>query len=162
VTLPQLSLVSSAPADSVLVVGARTIKKNYEIVSGEDHSRLVSIATTLEISGAMDTLTKITDPENSQRVIAFAGLGSEPVTPALLRNVAASAVRKLQGAGHVALDFNVSTAAEVLAVAEGALLGAYTFDSYKSTPPTQAPVASVTVVTPLSDTGIIERALIVR
>lgn len=160
-SIPQLSLASVAAPDSLLVVGARTVKKQLEFVSSEDLSSLVPIATALDISGSAETLTKITDPTTPHRVIAIVGLGSDPLTPALLRNAAASAVRRLQGSPLVSIDLGVNSAAETLAVAEGALLGAYSFDTYRSTPPTKAPVGVVTVITNETDVSILSRAQVV-
>jgi leucyl aminopeptidase len=161
VTIPQLSLASVAPSDTVLVVGVRSVKKQIEFISAEDHTRLLPVASALDISGAVDSFAKITDPHDTSRVIAVVGLGSDPITPAILRNGAATAIRRLQGTTGVALDFNTSTSEETLAVAEGALLGAYSFNSYKSTPPSQIPVTSVVVVGTVTDAAIVQRAQVV-
>lgn len=159
--IPQLSLASEAPSDSVIVVGVRSVKKQIELISSTDFSTLLPVATSLDISGSPDSVTKITDPTNPSRVIALVGLGTEPITPAILRNAAATAVRRLRGSSSVAFDIQASTAAESLAIAEGALLGAYTFDSYKSAASPETPVSSITVVTAESDPSIIHRAQVV-
>ncbi|MDH6533045.1 leucyl aminopeptidase [Aurantimicrobium minutum] len=160
-TIPQLSISVVAPSDSVLVVGARSVKKQIELISSEDLSALHPVVTALDVSGATDALTKITDPTNPARIIAVVGLGSDPLTPAILRNAAASAVRRLQGNPSVAIDLNAHSSEETLAIAEGALLGTYSFDSYKSTPSPKTSITEITVISGNLDGTIVDRARVV-
>src|SRR5690606_35858004 len=61
---------------------------------------------------------------------------------------AGAAVRSLAGTADAVLALPTSSAEEVGAVAEGALLGAYRFDRYRRTDP--APVARLELVTDLA------------
>ncbi|MEZ5115469.1 MAG: leucyl aminopeptidase [Candidatus Nanopelagicales bacterium] len=86
-------------------------------------------------------------------LVVAVGLGSAPTGRGThdaesLRRAAGAAVRDLAGTRRVALSFPATTPAEVEAVAQGALLGAYAFDRFRGTTAEdrKAPVAAVTVV----------------
>lgn len=64
------------------------------------------------------------------RRVAFAGLGDD-VTPTRLREVAGAAVRSLRDVPSLALALPVGSSDDVLAVLEGAALGAYRFAGLK-------------------------------
>jgi leucyl aminopeptidase len=64
-------------------------------------------------------------------VIVAVGLGADPVTTESLRRAAGSAVRALAGRRRVALALPLTDADAVEAVSLGALLGAYSFDTYR-------------------------------
>jgi leucyl aminopeptidase len=67
------------------------------------------------------------------RRVAFVGLGDE-VTADRLREVAGAAVRALREVPTIALALPVATSDDVLAVLEGAALGAYRYDGLKTAP----------------------------
>src|SRR5690606_15960461 len=75
--------------------------------------------------------------------------GNRPVAPETLRRAAGAAVRSLAGPATVALALPAGHAASVGAVAEGALLGAYAFDRYRTSPSAadKAPVRALTLLT---------------
>ncbi|WP_306231177.1 leucyl aminopeptidase [Agrococcus beijingensis] len=67
------------------------------------------------------------------RRVAFVGLGDQ-VTSDRLREVAGAAVRALREVPTIALALPVATSDDVLAVLEGAALGAYRYDGLKTAP----------------------------
>ena len=101
-------------------------------------------------------------------MLVLAGLGpvsaGESLSAETLRRTAGSAVRQLAGTTSVALALPAATVDDAAAVAEGALLGAYSFTEYRSAnaSKTPAPVSAITVVTAAAgDTALkpaIERA----
>jgi leucyl aminopeptidase len=112
------------------------------------------LAATLALLGAegspaevtkLATLGAITAP-----VVVGVGLGpADAVTPETLRRAAGAAIRALAGTGRVALALPAAGADELRAVTEGALLGAYDFTAYKSSPNgRRVPVKAVTVAVP--------------
>ena len=64
-------------------------------------------------------------------VILAVGVGAGPWTDETLRRAAGNAVRALAGTRRAALALPVETAAAVDAVAQGALMGAYSYDAFR-------------------------------
>lgn len=172
--LPRLTLFDTDPAelpvDAVVVgvhghAGSRTGDRSGDLLVGAGGESIVAafddrLTETLRLLGAtgspgevtkLATLGTITAP-----LIVAVGLGAEPAgaapDPETLRRAAGAAVRALTGQAKVALALPVpddaSLPAAVRALAEGALLGAYRFDDYKSTPPRWPAVRAVAVHVP--------------
>ncbi|MDB1089949.1 leucyl aminopeptidase [Streptomyces sp. ACA25] len=132
------------------------------------------LAATLGILGAKggeDEVTKLPAPEGLKTPLVLAvGLGAAPAEGAgwqaeTLRRAAGAAARALAGTGHGAFALPADDEAGVAAVAEGALLGAYAFTSFRGgnggtgkgrkakkddrdVKDPSAPLAQVTVLTP--------------
>ena len=81
-------------------------------------------------------------------VVVAVGLGDGPATDEGLRRAAGAAVRSLSGTRRAVLALPLESAAALEAVAQGALLGAYEFRTYRVDSKTahKAPVDRVTVV----------------
>jgi leucyl aminopeptidase len=83
----------------------------------------------------------------SSPLVVVVGLGDDDSpTPEALRRAAGTAIRSLRNAASAAFALPTTDAADVQAVAEGALLGNYAFTAYKSDDELDR-VASVTVLT---------------
>ncbi|MEG0161666.1 MAG: M17 family peptidase N-terminal domain-containing protein, partial [Aurantimicrobium sp.] len=145
-SIPKLSLVPRPSAKALIVVGAVSGKKGVRIESSRDTSKLAKLAEALEITGALDSFTTVVDPAHPTTIIAVVGLGSEPLTPNSYRYAGAVAARKLAGTETIAFDLALTDAASVEALAEGAALGTYTYNDYKSTPEKKNPVSAVEIV----------------
>ncbi|MER7839230.1 leucyl aminopeptidase [Streptomyces sp. NPDC096040] len=122
--------VAKGAKGPVVAPGAEAVDKAYD-------GKLADVLETLGSSGAEGELTKLPAPAGfkSPLVIA-AGLGAEPDAGAgydaeALRRAAGVAARTLNGAKKAAFALPVEDAAAVGAIAEGVLLGAYSFDVYK-------------------------------
>ena len=146
--MPQLTLATTAPTDALRVIGARPGKDGVTLVSGFPVDGLTPLLGALEISGAVDAYTRVTDPTDPSRALAIVGLGDDPLSVNALRYAAGVAARRSAGTVGLALDFGLSEAAQVSALLEGAALGSYGFDTYKSKPNPKQPVSQVTVVAP--------------
>ncbi|MEV6169737.1 leucyl aminopeptidase [Streptomyces sp. NPDC051954] len=122
----------SRSGDLVVAPGAEAVDKAYD-------GRLAGVLETLGASGAEGEVTKLPAPSGFKAPLVVAvGLGAEPekdgqFTAEALRKAAGTAARALAGTKKAAFALPLADAADTGAVAEGALLGAYSFDVYKGT-----------------------------
>jgi leucyl aminopeptidase len=99
--------------------------------------KLAGLLETLGASGAEGEVTKLPAPSGFKAPLVLAvGLGAVPEKDGSfgaegLRRAAGAAARALSGTKKAAFALPVGDADAVGAVAEGALLGAYSFDAYK-------------------------------
>jgi leucyl aminopeptidase len=174
VSLPRLSLFDTDPAElavDAIIIGVHRRDGNNshdgggELLVGTGGESIAAafdgkLTSTLRLLGAtggvgevvkLATLGTITAP-----LVVAVGLGPEPSgampKPEALRRAVGAAVRAVAGQSKVALALPVPDdemlATAVRAQSEGALLGAYRFDGYKSTPARRQPVRSVAVHVP--------------
>ena len=114
----------------VVAPGADAVDKAYD-------GRLAGVLETLGASGAEGEITKLPAPAGFKAPLVLAvGLGKEPedgeaYDAEALRRAAGVAARALHGAKKAAFALPLTDAADAGAIAEGALLGAYSFDAYK-------------------------------
>ncbi|MEV5526663.1 leucyl aminopeptidase [Streptomyces prunicolor] len=114
----------------VVAPGADAVDKAYD-------GRLAGVLETLGASGAEGEITKLPAPTGFKAPLVLAvGLGAEPEEgeeygAEALRRAAGVAARALTGAKKAAFALPLADAADAGAIAEGALLGAYSFDAYK-------------------------------
>ncbi|CAL8979095.1 putative cytosol aminopeptidase [Cellulomonas sp. T2.31MG-18] len=114
---------------------------------------LSSDARALGITGATGEVRRVPATGLSARVLVLTGTGTAAPDAEALRRAAGAATRELAGVGSVALALPADDVARVAAVAEGALLGAYTFTRYRGTATAASaasPVAEIQVVTGLA------------
>jgi leucyl aminopeptidase len=173
VSLPRLSLFDTDPAElavDAIVIGVHRrngdnsanggdllLGTGAESIAAAFDGRLTDTLRLLGATGGagevvkLATLGAITAP-----LVVAVGLGAEPAgaapKPEVLRRAVGSAVRALAGQAKVALALPVpddeTLPAAVRAQAEGAQLGAYRFEGYKSKPNPRRPVTSVAVHVP--------------
>jgi len=134
-------VVATAPTDGgVELVGA-------DWLPGELRTALVRDAAALGVTGKADEVRRVPATGLKAKVLVLSGLGTGAVTPERLRRAAGAATRELAGVGSVALALPAADAASAIAVAEGALIGAYTYTRYRASDGVTKPVASIEVVT---------------
>jgi leucyl aminopeptidase len=163
--MPSVSLVapdSALRADAV-VVGVRRTKSGAQLVSGAERvdkalsGRLTKALDALGAKGKTDEVAKIPTLGLADFPLVVAtGLGDDPADPEAARRAVGAAIRGLNGSRrvHVAID------APVGALAEGALLGAYRFNDYKSNSAKDA-LRTVTLPGTSSDRAELRRAITV-
>ncbi|GAB2515562.1 leucyl aminopeptidase [Paramicrobacterium agarici] len=146
-------------AADVTVVGAVSTKDGPRLHAAPGFESLEEVLTQLGVTGSPDSFARVILPDAPSTVVAVIGIGRE-VTPETLRAAAGSAVRQLAGTASVRLALGLSAHAEVVAVAEGAAIGAYSYTREKGLSEPKTAVESVTIVAPepLSDDEA-ERAL---
>ncbi|MFJ4618428.1 leucyl aminopeptidase [Streptomyces sp. NPDC088812] len=123
----------TAPGSGDLVVapGAEAVDKAYD-------GRLAGVLETLGATGAEGEVTKLPAPAGFKAPLVLAvGLGGEPEKDTsydaeALRRAAGVAARTLTGTKKAAFALPLADGAGVGAVAEGVVLGAYSFDAYKN------------------------------
>jgi leucyl aminopeptidase len=175
--VPSSAALVDLPVDA-LVIGTTAGDDGPGVAGGADEvdaalgGRLAQVLTSLGATG------------KAGEIVRFATLGALPaasvvavglgpltggkgtalaVDPEILRRGAAIAVRALAGTGRVALALSAAagehTAESVRAVAEGGLLGAYTFDRLRtaSAKGRPAPVEALTLVVDEPNVALAER-----
>ncbi|WP_371529603.1 leucyl aminopeptidase [Streptomyces sp. NBC_01283] len=114
----------------VVAAGAEAVDKAYD-------GKLASVLETLGASGAEGEVTKLPAPSGFKAPVVLAvGLGTVPEKDETygtdaLRRAAGTAARALSGSKKAAFALPAEDAEDTGAIAEGALLGAYSFDAYK-------------------------------
>lgn len=166
--MAELTLSSKNPTGvkvDALVVGTQTTSDGVAVV-GDDLPRdvvaeLEALAPVLGITGARDEVRTVPAGAHLKAgVLVLTGLGARDESGSFaaetLRRAAGAAVRDLKGAASVAVALPTKDEAEVAAIAEGALLGAYSFTRYRdaagstgSTQPAGA-VSTIEVLTSLA------------
>ncbi len=115
----------------IVAPGAEAVDKAYD-------GRLAAVLETLGAVGAEGEVTKLPAPADFKTPVVLAvGLGAAPeqdesYSAQALRQAAGCAARALAGAKKAVLALPFEGTDAVAAVAEGTLLGAYTFDVYKA------------------------------
>ncbi|MFJ5139154.1 leucyl aminopeptidase [Streptomyces sp. NPDC088707] len=126
-------VIGVAKSGKTLVVapGAEAVDKAFD-------GRLAAVLETLGASGAEGEATKLPAPAGLKAPVVLAvGLGSAPEDGAsyaaeTLRRAAGVAARTLTGSKKAAFALPIDDAEDAAAIAEGALLGAYAFDQYRT------------------------------
>lgn len=115
-------------------------------------SSVTTDAHALGITGAVGEVRRVPATGLGAKVLVLTGIGSATPDAEVLRRAAGAATRELAGVGSAALALPADDVAQVAAVAEGALLGAYTFTRYRASAPAsaQAPLHEIQVVTGLA------------
>ncbi|MFD9883944.1 leucyl aminopeptidase [Streptomyces alboflavus] len=122
--------VAKGAKGPVVALGAESVDKAYD-------GKLASVLETLGASGGEGEVTKLPAPSGFKAPVVLAvGLGAVPEKDSAydadtLRRAAGAAARALAGTKKAGFALPVTDAADAGAVAEGALLGAYSFDAYK-------------------------------
>ena len=160
---PTLNLTKSLPKSAdVLLLGLATINGSEKALVGlatevdKSYQKAYGrgVADMAEAMAAKTALEEVTQlPPLGETRVVVVGLGDADVTPQSLRCALGSALRSiacLEGAAdlEVAIALELSDPELIQAAAEGALLGAYTFESLsgKAKP---AAVSTVTLVAPV-------------
>ena len=153
-----LTLTSKDPADvraDVLVLGIAADGSGARLLGGDRLPPAVRRALTealplIGATGAVDGVHRIPVAGLAARAVALTGLGKvrgRP-TPEALRRAAGAAVRGLNGVKRIAVALPTADVSDVAAVAEGALLGAYSYTRYLRPDDAKAPVGAVVVSSP--------------
>jgi leucyl aminopeptidase len=122
--------VAKGDKGPVVAPGAEAVDKAYD-------GKLAAVLETLGASGGEGEVTKLPAPSGFKAPVVLAvGLGPVPekdetYDAEALRRAAGAAARALAGAKKAAFALPVEDSGDAGAIAEGALLGAYSFDAYK-------------------------------
>lgn len=143
-----------------LVVAVATSPDGPRVVGAdwlptESTRQIADLAGVLGITGAADEVRRLPAVGRlSAKAIVLTGVGAldAGATPdaETLRRAAGAALRELGGTRSVAVALPAEDVAQVAAVAEGALLGAYAYTRYRTgdAATADAPAAEIAVLTP--------------
>jgi leucyl aminopeptidase len=143
--------------------GAVTLPAGTEALNAAYGGKLVEVLSGLGATGKTGEVTKVpgAKPGKSPTLIAV-GLGEAPdgaLKTEDLRKAAGAGVRAAKTSQSVAFALPAPDAECVRAIAEGALLGRYTFTAYKSAEGTTEAPGNLTVLTDLARTKDAKAAL---
>jgi leucyl aminopeptidase len=154
--MTSLHLSDGIVKDEILVVGLsfKTSSKKgggaLVIESGDialDKKKLLATLSDLGATGKSDEVIKI--PGTATKLLVFTGLGENKTifSDETLRRAAGAAARALAGNSSATFSLPAKKAATIAAIAEGALLGAYSFNKFRvdSMVNRQASLKSVTI-----------------
>jgi len=150
VTVPALKTTASDPlaveAD-VLVLGVAKTDDGPRLLSDAEALQPLQLALeSIGVTGAQDELRRVPSDVAATESLALVGVGGGEVTADDLRYAAGSAARQLRGVESIVFGLPATTPEQVLAVLEGAALGAYAFTEYRSSvDAAKLPASTVTV-----------------
>lgn len=124
-----------------------------------DGDRLQATVDAIGFGGGKDEVRRIPGAAGVGSVV-LVGLGSATVDTHAFRYAAGTAARQSRGIDSLTFAFPLDTDDAVLAVLEGAAIGAYAFTDYKSSPDEKRrPAAAIAVVADTSDAAaLVDRA----
>ena len=152
-TVPSLALSAESPlslAADVLVLGVRATDDGPRLLA--EDAAFADLAAGLDaigVTGGVDELVRVPASIGSARSIALVGIGSSVPSEDTLRYAAGTATRRLTGVDSLVLALPTLSSAEVLAVLEGAAIGAYSYTAYRSSSleKTKLPASEITIST---------------
>ena len=157
--------LASAITTPYAVVGLSTKMGKLKIESGAinlNEKELLEILENLGATGKSDEIVKV--PFSKPQTIYFTGLGESQNTyeAETLRRAAGSAARALVGQSTATFALPASSLAQISAVAEGAALGAYAFNEFRSSTKSdfKEPLEQIIIATKSTSDAAVKRALI--
>ncbi|APY88675.1 leucyl aminopeptidase [Streptomyces alfalfae] len=138
----------------VVAPGAESVDKAYD-------GKLASVLETLGATGGEGEVTKLPAPSGFKApVVVAVGLGEVPEKDETygadaLRRAAGVAARALTGSKKAAFALPVEDAEDIGALAEGALLGAYSFTAYKDAGETKGKKNGKDAKAPLAEIALL-------
>lgn len=149
-TVPALSLSTESPltiAADVLVLGVSKTEDGPKLLSEEPELQALQVALeSIGVTGAIDEVRRIPGSIGATESIALVGVGSGDVTAHDLRYAAGSASRQLRGVTSMVLALPTASDDDVLAVLEGAALGAYAYNTYRTSTAESAKLPASTII----------------
>lgn len=116
------------------------------------HAGLADALAGIGFTGSASSFTRVYAPDVTSLPFAVVGVGAEP-SDAAVRNAVATALRSLTGFDRVSVALADGLEAFAPAAAEGAVLGGYRFDGYRSAKG-KTRAAAVTLHTEIDDQTI--------
>lgn len=165
-TVPSLR-VTSEPALTLdvdaLVIGVQKTPDGPRLLT--DLPELAHLQQTLAgigITGAQDEVRRLPTVAGAAKSLALVGVGAR-LGSNELRYAAGAAARLLKGVTSLAFALPTETRDDVLAILEGAAIGAYAFNEFRSVAPDAAklPATDITVVSSVDGDGLASRAAVI-
>ena len=157
--------LASTLATPYAVIGLSATAGKLKIESGAitvNEKALLDILKNLGATGKSNEIIKV--PYSNPQTIYFTGLGetSKSYDPENLRRAAGSAARELAGQSTATFALPASTLTQISAVAEGAALGAYAFNEFRSSTKSdfKEPLEQIVIATKSTSDAAAKRALV--
>jgi leucyl aminopeptidase len=163
-TVATLSTNTSPPLEieaDVLVLGVRKTEDGPRLLADDPALESLQLGlAAIGVTGALDELRRIPGSHGATESLALVGVGSGEMTVDDLRYAAGSAARQLRGVESIVIALPAESDEEVLAVLEGAAIGAYAYTQYRSTSleATKLPASSIIVATGNGNAELAKRA----
>ncbi len=166
-TVPSL-IVTSDPAISIeagaLVLGVQKTPDGPRLLGDTaEFAALQDALTSIGVTGAQDEVRRLPATVGAARSIALVGIGGT-IGHNELRYAAGSAARQLGGAESLVFALPTESRDDLLAVLEGAAIGAYSYTEFRSgaVDETKRPASRITVASAHADSDdLVSRAEIV-
>ena len=151
-------------AADILVVGVASTEDGPVLLT--DVAEILALQPSLAgigVTGSADEITRLPFADAAASSLALVGVGGTKPGADALRAASGSAARQLRGIGSIAIALPATTSDELLAVLEGAAMGAYQYTQYRSATLESTKLAATTVVvaSTLDAEGLAERATVV-
>ncbi|WP_395243202.1 leucyl aminopeptidase [Agromyces sp. MMS24-K17] len=143
-------LSAADPVSEVVLLASVPSEEGTALLAPAGFGWAADALAALGAKGAADELVRLPGRDGA-RIVAIAGLGG-PATPDRLRLAAGSALRQLADVDTVEIAIPVEDAASATALLEGAALGAYRYNAYRSEP--RRPIASIALRTDRSEDDV--------
>jgi leucyl aminopeptidase len=163
-TVPTLSVTAADPLTvegDVLVIGVRKTDDGPRLLSEAPELQPLQLAlASIGVTGGLDELRRVPSDVAATESLALIGVGAGEPTDHDLRYAAGSAARQLRGVATLVLALPAETPERVTAILEGAALGAYGFDEYRTTgsDADRAPASTVVLAGAAGGDDLAERA----
>ena len=157
--MPTVTAVPSSALETaaeVIVLGLRQTPDGPQPV-GDAPEGLAAQLAAVGATGAVDEVRRLPTPLGLAGSVATVGLGKEEIDANALRDAAGALTRQLRGVASIVLALPWTNPEEQAAIAEGAAIGAYRFDEYRSKPdPKHAPATEILL--PGADPAVVAAA----
>ena len=151
-------------ASDVVVIGLTKGESGPQLADGSDAvadgypGSLLDDLVTVGATGKASEVTRLPSRGATTAPLLLAvGLGSDP-DHETLRQAAGAAARAAAGNSRLSLSLPGSSATEIAAIAQGALLGAYSYGEYRAADPSTRPVQRIVVHTPDARSKVVRQA----
>jgi len=164
-TVPSLSASTESALTieaGALVFGVQKTPDGPRVLGETDEAAVLQdILASIGVTGAQDEVRRLPAMVGAATSIALVGIGTT-LGANELRYAAGSAARQLRGTGSLVFAIPTETREDLLAVLEGAAIGAYSYNEYRSgeQDETRQPAHEITVATSHANSDdLVSRAL---
>lgn len=163
--MTQISVTSSVPACEILAVFANKTKSGFELMAGKlpagQSKKLASTAKSLKFTGNANEIVSIPGATISTNcIVLVVGVGENP-NHETFKKASGVISRSSTGSKKLAILVDDENVDAIGAIAEGALLGAYTFNDHRSATlnAKREGVRAITLVTNSAKNSVIRDAV---
>jgi leucyl aminopeptidase len=149
VSTPSFSISSAFDfsTDATVIFGLKLDDGETAFVGPDEFRHVLDTARTVGAKAQAESVTKLAVTGIGSGLVALLGLGRHENDARILRESAGAASKKLADQKHLVFALDSHNHESVLATLEGALLGCYEFNRYKTDANEVSKVETITVIT---------------